>query len=321
MKMNKTNPKVSVCVVTYNQEKYIRDCLQSIIDQETDFDFEVIVGDDCSTDGTRDVVLEFANKYPGKVIPLLHAKNLGPTQNYLSVHNQARGAFVAHLDGDDCCLPGKLQRLTSHMDHNPGCAIVWHRMLIINERGQSAVGMHLVPIRNFIKSDKLSARDLAKYYGITGCHSGSMYRAAVKKITSLDVEALDYFFTLSFCVDGSYASYIDAPLGVYRFFSNEKTVTKSPGNLITGMAKLSLMEHYLTTNPELAKSFAAQCLFELLKRTYLQYPLKREYFSMLLRCRALPSFRDVFLVVKIFLANRNTKLRLAFDHNTANVQA
>ena len=59
-------PKVSVCVVTYNQEKYIRQCLQSIVDQETDFDFEVIVADDCSTDRTSCIVQEFADKYPIK---------------------------------------------------------------------------------------------------------------------------------------------------------------------------------------------------------------------------------------------------------------
>ena len=56
-------PKVSVCVITFNHEKYIRQCLQSIVDQETNFDFEVIVGDDCSKDGTREVVQEFAGKY------------------------------------------------------------------------------------------------------------------------------------------------------------------------------------------------------------------------------------------------------------------
>ena len=53
MQATRTPPKASVCVITYNQEAYIRECLQSIVDQMTDFDFEVIVGDDCSCDGTR----------------------------------------------------------------------------------------------------------------------------------------------------------------------------------------------------------------------------------------------------------------------------
>jgi cellulose synthase/poly-beta-1,6-N-acetylglucosamine synthase-like glycosyltransferase len=70
-------PKVSVCVVTYNQEKYIGQCLQSVVDQETDFDFEVLVADDCSTDGTRLILHEFANKYPGIVKPILSEVNVG----------------------------------------------------------------------------------------------------------------------------------------------------------------------------------------------------------------------------------------------------
>ena len=54
-------PKVSICVVTYNQEKFIGQCLQSIVDQVVNFDIEVIVADDCSTDGTRDIIKDFFN--------------------------------------------------------------------------------------------------------------------------------------------------------------------------------------------------------------------------------------------------------------------
>jgi glycosyltransferase involved in cell wall biosynthesis len=55
-------PKVSVCIVTYNQEQYIRQCLQSVVDQEVDFEVEIIVSDDCSTDSTPQIVQEFAEK-------------------------------------------------------------------------------------------------------------------------------------------------------------------------------------------------------------------------------------------------------------------
>lgn len=91
MENAKMAPKVSVCVVTYNQEKYIHECLQSLVDQETDFEFEVIVGDDGSTDGTRAVVVDFARKYPKIVKPLLHEKNNGPTKlSFRSQYSQRR---------------------------------------------------------------------------------------------------------------------------------------------------------------------------------------------------------------------------------------
>ncbi|MFS0756795.1 glycosyltransferase [Noviherbaspirillum sp. 1P10PC] len=313
--MNGTDmtPKVSVCVVTYNQERYIAKCLQSIVDQETDFPFEVIVGDDASTDGTRAIVRDFAERYPGKVTAVLHETNVGPTQNYLSVHNLARGAYVAHVDGDDYCLPGKLARLASHLDQQPDCRIAWHRMIILNERGQTAVGMPLVPVSNFIASERLTAADLAKYYGLTGCHSGSMYRRAARKIWTTDDEILDYFLTLSFCIDGGYASYIDEPYGVYRFFSTDITLTKVKGAMAVGLGKLGMMRQFLASNPELSRAFAAQCLLEILIRAYFGYPLKREYWKMFLACRRIPLPSDLWLIGRVFMANRNTRLRAAFE--------
>ena len=90
---NNNEIKVSVCVLTYNQEKYIRQCLQSIVDQKTDFKFDLIVSDDCSTDSTRAIVQEFEERYPNIVKPILHKKNIGAYKNYFSAHQQA----FAHL--------------------------------------------------------------------------------------------------------------------------------------------------------------------------------------------------------------------------------
>jgi len=143
-------PKVSVCVITYNQEKYIRQCLQSIVDQETDFYFEVIVGDDCSTDGTRAIVQEFVERYPGVVKPIFQEKNIGGgVHNYLTVHKATRGEYIAHVDGDDYCLPGKLQAQADLLDDDPDCNLVWHRMLVETRSGE-------------IRADLMDMPDLAE---------------------------------------------------------------------------------------------------------------------------------------------------------------
>jgi glycosyltransferase involved in cell wall biosynthesis len=128
--VNDRNLKVSVCVITYNQEKYIRRCLQSIIDQVIDFDFEVIVGEDCSTDNTRLIVQEFAKKYPKLINLVLHDKNVGGCENYRSVHRMASGKYIAHVDGDDWIYPGKLLKQVQYLDSNQHCALVAHRMSI-----------------------------------------------------------------------------------------------------------------------------------------------------------------------------------------------
>src|SRR6185369_17391361 len=118
--------KLSVCVVTYNQENYIRQCLQSIIDQVTDFSFEIIVGDDCSTDNTRSIVKEYCDKYPEIIKPLFHQVNIGATRNYFAVHSKAGGEYIAHCDGDDYKIPGKLQKQVAFLDQHRDCAIVGH---------------------------------------------------------------------------------------------------------------------------------------------------------------------------------------------------
>lgn len=130
MEMTAKKPKVSVCVVTYNQEKYIRQCLQSIVDQATDFDFEVIVGDDCSTDGTSEIVEFFLSKYPLVVRYIRQGKNVGPFRNLMDTCKMAKCEFIAHCDGDDFWLPNKLQTQISFLEGNKNVSGVFTNAVI-----------------------------------------------------------------------------------------------------------------------------------------------------------------------------------------------
>lgn len=125
---------VSVCIVTYNQEKYIERCLRSAVEQETDFDFEVIVGDDCSSDSTRQIIDSYVEKYPNIIRKVFHSDNVGAAQNYTLIHRMAVGDYVAHVDGDDFLLPGKLQWQKDFLDRNSHVAVV-HKLQIVNVSG------------------------------------------------------------------------------------------------------------------------------------------------------------------------------------------
>lgn len=178
--MQVKTPKVSVCVVTYNQEKYIRQCLQSIVDQETDFDFEVIVGDDCSTDGTRAIVQEFAEKYPDIVIPIFHEKNIGGTQNYFSVHKLAKGEYVAHIDGDDWWLPNKLS----------------YQVNIIKNNNLVFVADYIGDLgKNHLKYKTLNSKELFKENN-PAVHSSKLYRAQYIINVYEDREYIDFEMSL-----------------------------------------------------------------------------------------------------------------------------
>lgn len=126
--------QVSVCVVTYNQEKYLVECLESLVCQQTNFNFEIIVGEDCSTDQTRAIVQQYYNKYPHIIVPIFHKKNVGPLENIRLVYAKARGKYIAHVDGDDVVLAGKLQKQFDTLESNKDCNICSHNMVNIDEK-------------------------------------------------------------------------------------------------------------------------------------------------------------------------------------------
>jgi glycosyltransferase involved in cell wall biosynthesis len=217
--MTEKNFKVSVCVITYNQAQYIRTCLDSILKQKTEFDFEVIIGDDCSTDGTREIVEEYAARYPHVVKAILHEKNIGPTGNYMSVHAAAIGELVGHCDGDDYWLPGKLQAQTRFMDAYPQCHVSGHRMYQMDSTGrQDADGRPLLP----------TISDISAFYryGNFLSHSSTMYRASCGRVLETDGETIDYLLHIWRVGTGA-IGFLNEYYGVYRRHSASTTVRLS----------------------------------------------------------------------------------------------
>lgn len=228
-------PKVSVCVVTYNQEKYIAQCLQSIVDQETNFDFEIIVGEDSSTDGTREIVRGFAEKYPDKFRVLFHPQNIGAALNYSKTHEFAIGEYVAHMDGDDLMLPGKLQKQVHAFAENPDCVMVSHDMLIINDEG-------LVNKRTF-KKYKAGIYTLWDLYQKLPffAHSSKMVRRDVdsKALKIIKRHTLDIELHIEMLGYGN-IYHIDESLGIYRVGTGISASVKKSVNpiLIEGCQKI-----------------------------------------------------------------------------------
>ena len=121
--------QVSVCVVTYNQEKYIAECLESLVTQQTTFKFEIIVGEDCSTDNTRKIVQQYVEQYPDLIVPLFYEENVGAVENVKRVYKAAKGKYIAHMDGDDMALPTKLQKQFDILEGNLDCNVCSHNMV------------------------------------------------------------------------------------------------------------------------------------------------------------------------------------------------
>lgn len=111
--------KISVIVITYNQEHLIGRTLDAILKQECSEDFEVIIGEDCSTDNTLAVCKLYAERYPNTIRLIANEKNLGLVDNYFNCVRQARGEYMIDCGGDDEWMPGRMQLFLDIMEAHP----------------------------------------------------------------------------------------------------------------------------------------------------------------------------------------------------------
>lgn len=212
-------PRVSVCIATYNQAPYIEDCILSVLAQGGDAELEVLVGDDASTDGTGEIVERLARRHPALVVPR-RSGNLGATGNYRDLVERASGDFIAHLDGDDAWLPGKLRAQLAFLQAHPDCIAAYTNALVVDVAGH--------PLGPFTNSHP--ARISLPYLCARGnflMHSTTLYRAAGKKdFFALPPPLIDYAVHLAFAKHAP-LGFIDQPLALYRFDTSTSMVRNS----------------------------------------------------------------------------------------------
>jgi glycosyltransferase involved in cell wall biosynthesis len=155
-------PKVSVLMVTYNHEPFIAQAIESVLAQRTSFPMELVIGEDCSKDSTRQIVEKYAASHPEVIRPILHARNVGMHANCRAVHHAARGEFIANLDGDDYWTsPLKLQAGVDILEAHPECSGSYHFVDVVDASGET---LHHWPPRDFAQPrltfDHLLSRNL-----------------------------------------------------------------------------------------------------------------------------------------------------------------
>jgi len=139
------NPVVSVCVQTYNHEPFIAKCLDGILMQQTNFSFEILLGEDSSSDGTREVCVKYAEKHPEKIKLFLHHRennikiNNSATGRFNFMYNvlSSKGKYIAMCEGDDYWTdPLKLQKQIDFLEKNTSYGICFHDIMIYDEAAQ-----------------------------------------------------------------------------------------------------------------------------------------------------------------------------------------
>lgn len=149
--------KVSIICQTYNHSKFIVQSIDSMVNQKTNFKYEILIGDDCSTDDSAEKIAVLAKKHPGKIIFINREKNIGPKENFKDLLLRSKGKYIALNEGDDYwCSEHKLQKQVDYMDANLNCNVCFHQVKVIKDEDPDF--KELFPGK--IKGDILLVEDL-----------------------------------------------------------------------------------------------------------------------------------------------------------------
>ncbi|WP_394242021.1 glycosyltransferase [Halopseudomonas laoshanensis] len=292
--------QATVVVSCYKQEKYVKDCLDSILEQKTDFEFDILVSDDCSPDNTPKVLKAYQQNYPDRIRLILRAENVGPAKNYIDAHNQALGDIVFHIDGDDVMLPGKLQEQYNQFRDDPTVNLVFHRANYFSDDLQCNMitGIPYLLRDGILRFD---LKDLALWGSIT-VHSAYAYRRSSRKTRTLQREFMEWFFAMDSLMPDGRAIYLDKVLVKYRLNAGSDAYLSSrSGRIKSYTIYFSDILHYHQISPDLRTRLYANCLFTVLAMYRAKCGLSKTAFLYLLK--NLIYFRPNLLVATYKMRN------------------
>ena len=230
--------------------------MQSIVDQKTDFDFDIVVGDDLSTDETPEILREFADRYPKQFTLILNTSKIGGTVNYVTTHQRATGEYIAHIDGDDIAYPGKLQNQVNLLDLRQDIALVWHSMDIFSDDGSKLSQTH-VHLNEVVDTQNILLQDILRF-GTLGAASSAMYRRSLAShLSEIHCDTLDFYFAARILEQGKGAR-IDAVLGGYRFNPVAVTLSKRKSPYFRASPMRELYASHLHALYDRNKNFKAE---------------------------------------------------------------
>jgi glycosyltransferase involved in cell wall biosynthesis len=204
--------KISACIITYNQQDYIRQCLEGAVNQVVDYDYEIVIGDDCSTDNTFQICQEYANKYPNKIRLLSRERNLGMAENWADTIKNCHGKYVAMCEGDDYWTDNsKLQNQVDFLESNPDYVLNFHKVSVLKATGEIVedfltevpqeheTGLDIIEKGNYIHTPSVVFRNLIKEF------PNEFYKSPI----------VDYFLYILLSKHGK-AKYLSDEMAVYR---------------------------------------------------------------------------------------------------------
>lgn len=207
------SPLVSVIILSYNNKNFLTECIDSVLSQ-TYQHFQIIISDDCSTDGSIEVLEFYKKNYPDKIHLMLSEVNIGITSNSNKAVKACKGKYVAWMGSDDIMFKEKLEKQVMYMEKNPVCNISYHNLDVFDSDSQK----HLYYFNNKRNAKQGKIEQLIKYGTFNGACS-TMTRATAAPVCGFDERipvASDWLYWVDHLGKGGEIHYIDEVLGKYR---------------------------------------------------------------------------------------------------------
>lgn len=313
---------VSVCCITYNQAEYIKDALDSFLMQKTNFKYEVIIHDDASTDGTAEIIKEYADKYPEIIKPIFQTENQyskGVKRILNFAFKEAKGKYIALCEGDDYWISeNKLQLQVEYMEKNPNCTLLFHNAKIIDmlNNEETTFVPYTKKISRHLKQDgNYNAGELELLEFIPT--ASFMFRLnSLNKMPKFYEECFvgDWPLKLIMASFG-YAHYMSDVMSVYRKNANGsitvKNANKEKENIEGKLDILEKKEIFVNqideyTNYKYHSVFEQRLLQYKIER--LSYTTKRNNIGMVLYIKMLSLIKKIKSVLKIYFPKYIKKL-------------
>lgn len=268
----KTSILLSVCIRAYNQVDFIRDAINSVLAQKMDFNFEIIISDDCSKDGTQDIIDDYQQKYPLIIRHVKHKSNLGGPNNLRSVIEASSAKYVCCLDGDDYFTDiYKLQKQVDFLESHTEYVACFHNTWVVDSTGRK-LGLFNRPDFHSIHC----AEEFITERWFIPIHSALLRREYIEFPEWYDsVMNDDYVIHLSMVKNGPYY-YMPDVMAAYRKHDNEisvayKDIILTDNQLITILEKMKLSypEHYAYCFDKRIAEYEE----EIIQETILRHPL------------------------------------------------
>ncbi len=209
------NRDISVIIVTYNHEAFIAQALESVLAQNHSLIREIIIGDDCSSDHTVEIVKSYQEKYPDLIQLVERPHNVGVNENYADLFNRCNGAYTAILEGDDYWLPGKLEIMYQETQKN-GDAVMWFHRFQVLQDGKLKERDYL-----YNKDCRIGIEDFVTDNQIQNLSCCLYQTDILKKVSPVFRKGpgVDYLLHI-LILDGNQAGFVNRNLSVYRHHGN-----------------------------------------------------------------------------------------------------